>query len=720
MSFFEFPHTRTYDSDLGWLMSKYPEIAENAANAAASEEAAKASEEAAAKSMAQAASSATQAANSYSGMVEEVHDVTETLNARLSQAISGLTPTDSELQDIRVWYDSTVSLTAGDAVRGQARSNRIYTENLTEASKNLLNVDAHAYKTLNDSGSADVSELARHRFTVRVKTAGAYRYVYIPVVVTGINTLTVSASAVSGEGLLRIGVLAGTGITWLTQGSPLFASADVSGYTSVIVAIYATASTSAAVGTVASYTDLQIESGPIRTEYNYPLSPVDTYARRRIQQFFNDNGYRCGQVFPELTAGYVDYHTGRFSTYSPNDTYRRTGYVAIPDNTYVIDIPFSFQGDGGYAFYDENTNYIAGSTSLIDRFIIKDFITAIPSNAKYIALTSYNINAQHPSQPIRFYTHSTHTKQIACIGDSITEGMNMASQKYVWYGGDNYPSHLQTLLYDNGYDGFVKNYGNSGEKTAAILARVGGTGAAYLGTTITIPADNSPVDITNIIYSSYTDELITFTRIDYRAAIASVNGRIVRLQMSNNRLYMNLWESAGAAVQILANAPITIGKYFMDRNADVAISYIGINDTDSITFEEWINRNNIIRNIYGQNRTFVIGTTNAQWNIYPDIRDTANPVVTYNRRCAEEFGNWFINLYPIMCQTRGIDIAIAGGYLTNRTAEQIAADNAAIAAWKVPPSLTVDGTSGNVHFNDAGYYVMAKIIYDRMIDLNII
>ena len=133
MSFFEFPHTRTYDSDLGWLISKYPEIAENAAKAAASEEAAKASEEAAAASAAAAAGSATEAAgsateaagsaadaaNSYAGMVQEVADTTELLNARLSEAIAGVTPTDTELQDVRVWYNGYTSVVAGDAVRGQ-------------------------------------------------------------------------------------------------------------------------------------------------------------------------------------------------------------------------------------------------------------------------------------------------------------------------------------------------------------------------------------------------------------------------------------------------------------------------------------------------------------------------------------------------------------------------------------------------------------------------
>lgn len=432
-----------------------------------------------------------------------------------------------------------------------------------------------------------------------------------------------------------------------------------------------------------------------------------------------DENYRCNQVFAQLVDGYVNCNTGSFSTYSDGGKYKRTGFLVLPKNTIAIQIPYAFNGDAGYAFYDKNREFISGGISKYDRFIINGFYSTIPVNAVYTVLSSFASNGSHSNKPIRFYNKRPDLTTIACIGDSITEGMNMSSQRYVEYGGDNYPSHLQTLLYDNGYDAFVNNYGNSGEKTAAILARLGGPGAIYLGSTITIPADNSPVDVTNNVYSSYTHELVTFTRLDYRT-LASVNGQLIRLQLSSGRLYINLWSSVGENVRILGNAPITIGKYFVDRTSDIAICYMGINDTNTITFDEWIKRNNIVRQMFGEDRTIIIGTTNAQWNIYPDLKDLPDPVLTYNRGCVEAFGDYFLNLYPIMCQQDGIDIALDGGYLSDRTAEQIAADNNAIASWQVPPSLTVDGVKGNVHFNNAGYYVMAKIIYNRMIDLNLI
>lgn len=133
MSFFEFPHTRTYDSDLGWLIKKYPEIAKYAEEAAASKEAAANSAEAAANSAdaaansaEAAANSADAAANSYDSMVQEVSNTTTLLNARLSEAIEGLDPTDSELADIRISNSGMKYSAAGDAVRSQFLQNRLY------------------------------------------------------------------------------------------------------------------------------------------------------------------------------------------------------------------------------------------------------------------------------------------------------------------------------------------------------------------------------------------------------------------------------------------------------------------------------------------------------------------------------------------------------------------------------------------------------------------
>lgn len=180
MSFFEFPHARTYDSDLGWLMSKYPEIAENAAKAAASEEAAKASEEAAAQSIAQAArsaaaaaSSATQAANSYSDMVAEVQDVTDTLNARLSQAIAAVTPGDTELTDIRVSYSGYTYTTAGDAVRTVTRTNA--------DSINRLNGDVYSINLFDKSDVTLASERDVHTGEIISSNPGACVSGIIPV-----------------------------------------------------------------------------------------------------------------------------------------------------------------------------------------------------------------------------------------------------------------------------------------------------------------------------------------------------------------------------------------------------------------------------------------------------------------------------------------------------------------------------------------------------------
>ena len=595
--------------------------------------------------------------------------------------------------------------------------------NITEQTKNLLSTNTDDYRTNPVApDNAYVSSITKNSITITTAVAGTYRYVFLPVDVSNANNLTVSAESVSGtgEGYLRIGTISGNTIgTWIANGTSTFVTADVSSYNEVAVAIYSTAETSGNIGTYITYNQLQIEYGTLRTDYIYPISCIDSVSRKTLLDTeIKNTNYLCNQYTPTLVDGYVNYHTGKTSTYSGSGTYKRTEYIIIPQNTSIIEMPYSFNGDAGYAFYDIDKNFIAGYITKYDRFIVNNFYTSIPNNARFIILSSYSANTTHPTTPIRFWTHNTFS--VTCLGDSITEGMNMDSQRYVEYNGDNYPSHLQTLFYDNNIDAFVYNYGNSGEKTDAVLARLGGKGSAYLGTTVTINAQNDPVDITNNIYSSYTKDHITFTRMDYRSGIATLNGQLLRVQLVNGNLYFNLWEPSGTATQLLGNSPITFGKFFYIRTPNITICYMGINDTSNITFAEWLTRNQIVRDTIGNNRTLIIGTTNPQWDVYPDTRDLPDPVKYYNQKCAETFGDFFVNLFPIMCQQKGIEIAQEGGYLLDRTQSEIIADNTAIASWKVPPSLTEDGTTGNVHFNNVGYYVMARIIFDRMQDLNLI
>ena len=140
MAFFEFPRTRTYDSDLGWLINEYKKIpdaqaateeaknqainAKNAAEAAQTgAEAAEASAEALKNDTSQIKSETEQIKTETEQIKTEaaqlIEDTTEELNNRLSNAISAVT-TDTEVTDIRVWFNGQTSSTAGDAVRGQA------------------------------------------------------------------------------------------------------------------------------------------------------------------------------------------------------------------------------------------------------------------------------------------------------------------------------------------------------------------------------------------------------------------------------------------------------------------------------------------------------------------------------------------------------------------------------------------------------------------------
>lgn len=127
MDLFNLPFFRSYEAQLGWLISRVKNVETSEANAKASEEAAKASEEAAkvseeaaADSEQAAANSASASANSaesISGVVAQVQANTASIDGLIAHAGDGTVP--SELTDIRVGWDGKTWTTAGAAVRGQ-------------------------------------------------------------------------------------------------------------------------------------------------------------------------------------------------------------------------------------------------------------------------------------------------------------------------------------------------------------------------------------------------------------------------------------------------------------------------------------------------------------------------------------------------------------------------------------------------------------------------
>lgn len=428
-----------------------------------------------------------------------------------------------------------------------------------------------------------------------------------------------------------------------------------------------------------------------------------------------------------LFDGYVNYNTGGISTYSGDGKYKRTDYIPITGAT-KIESNFTSNADAGYAFYTSGKTYISGGTL---------YPASVPSNASYVILSNHSSTASHSGLYATIIYRSITSKTIACYGDSVTEGMGMTDIGTAVYGGDCYPSHLLTMLTDANINAKVFNYGHSGERSTEICARVGGRVCGYLGEDVTIPSDNAAQSLGVAVVTNYkvtgsklystgknadgTTAQLLFTKLGHDTRPLMVGDRLCNIYQANQDggmlQTMNLVTAAGEEVTIPALSVLTTGN--SNRNADVAVVYMGVNDGTNLTLDEWIDRCNSI--IERNPKTLILGATNHNWTFWQGMTGTADEKrATYLNACLSNFGSYYLDLYDILTTKKGIDIALAGGYLSDRTAEQIIADNNAIVNRQTPPSLTLEGTAGEVHLNTIGYYVLAKVVYDKINQLGLL
>lgn len=645
-------------------------------------------------------------------------------SARIDEIVTlppGSTQGNAELVDIRVGAGGETYPNAGTAVREQIGAIKEDLENITESTRNLLSYSKSAWRSM-ASGYADCS-IDGDKITITSNHSGTYIYCYQIIDARALDSITISYEGYEGTGQRQVRVgfcnADGSSLTWKKNVSDLPFTMDVSEASYLWIAFYATYTTNSPAGVYVTYKKLQVEEGDSATKFIRHATAIDLTARANIENQIEDvkleipTTYPCGIVIPTLIDGYVRKANGTFSTYSGDGAFKRTDYISIPRGTTSIEHYFAFSGESGYAFYTDKKEFIVGGN---DEFLAMN----IPLNARYAVFTSYEAGKVHKNKAIRMWNYGG--KAINCWGDSVTEGMNMVTQTKARYGGDNYPSHLLTMLYDNHHDYFVCNNGNSGEKSNAVLARVGGRGCAYFKEYVYIPANGGSVEITNKLHSTLDDSTVVLTRANYVSNPCYIDGIEYELYTDSTRthVYIKLKNPSSTEWRIPINTPIIIGSEHIKRNADVNIVFMGINDGNSISCEEWVRRCGLIKEDTNS-KTLVIGFTHPMWNNFTDLSgDSSQKQYQYLKKAREAFGIYFCDLFPVMCKQRGIDIALANGYLTDRTPEQIAADNDAISRNLTPPSLTEDGTAGNVHFNNVGYYVMAKVIYERLLETHLI
>jgi lysophospholipase L1-like esterase len=153
----------------------------------------------------------------------------------------------------------------------------------------------------------------------------------------------------------------------------------------------------------------------------------------------------------------------------------------------------------------------------------------------------------------------------------------------------------------------------------------------------------------------------------------------------------------------------------------ISLLFGGYNGRTELNFEKWAGLMQKGLDVSGR-KGLVIGSTIAIWEYWNDITGStsAEKYQMYRNKAAEKFGNRFLDLYDLFFG-HALDYCLAAGYYTDKTAEELAAMEDLLEQHILPAEMSYDyAHEGNVHPSKEGYYVIAKLIYDRLIALKYI
>ncbi|MGN0352654.1 MAG: cellulase family glycosylhydrolase [Roseburia sp.] len=270
---------------------------------------------------------------------------------------------------------------------------------------------------------------------------------------------------------------------------------------------------------------------------------------------------------------------------------------------------------------------------------------------------------------------------IVCWGDSLTYG----------YMGEgvSYPAVLEQCLKEEGKKISVTNLGACGEDSITIAGRSGGI-PYVLKEAVTIPAGTEPIEIDLVAENGKEVRPSIYTDVGINTCeIAGVKG-ILCLEKNGYTFVRN---EAGEET-IAEKGSILHTQAEKNYQNDLSLICIGTNGGYD-DFEELIEQQNaIIASRIGSKEDYlIIGISYG----------SAEGMAEYDQAMYEEYGERYLNL-------RGYMAAFG---LSDAGIEATEEDSAYMEAGMVPPSLKAD----EVHFNQAGYEVMGKVIFQKLKDL---
>lgn len=289
---------------------------------------------------------------------------------------------------------------------------------------------------------------------------------------------------------------------------------------------------------------------------------------------------------------------------------------------------------------------------------------------------------------------------IICWGDSKTQSAGITGGQYA------YPAVLQTLLQNNGSAATVRNSGCGGETSFTIAARQGGNPMHLYAEGGVIPAapaavkmvmlDNNGKPIRPLVQKSgipgQENDLWfdgTIAGIKGRLAIVKPNGASPTWDPANYYTFTR----AQSGTDVTLNRPTPFYLDFAEaRREDIAVFWTGQNNE---TPSEYViaDTKAMINHLKPMSKRYlVISRPKPYLNLSAQISD--------EEKLYLEYGSKFINVRQYL-----IDYGLADAGITPTSQ-----DLSDIAAGLVPSSLRSDGT----HFNNAGYAVVAKIVFERL------
>ena len=311
-------------------------------------------------------------------------------------------------------------------------------------------------------------------------------------------------------------------------------------------------------------------------------------------------------------------------------------------------------------------------------------------------------------------------KRVVCWGDSFTSAN--------YEEGTTYCKYLQALLGD---EWIVYNGGGNGDRTDEIAARQGGL-PVVTGSAFTIPADTRTIWVDGLLKTRDilgNEGFFNFRRMNSNALmnpckLIGTNGEEVLCDITfyttNSTKLKRL--TPGEPVKIAEHTPIETYAARELRDPDLTIIYMGQNGTfgsngeesryayteegwQNLASQHWdmINFANLTRT----NPYLVLGGhTGRTWDSYG-----------YSAFMEREFGTNYLNLRrPVLQDEESVKkwLVYSGLYSDESEIPQDEVDYALSSnSWPRP----LRHAPADVHPNEYGAKVIAKVVYDKMVEL---